>query len=192
VTALWAGDSRAYVFRPSVGLQQLSVDHARENDVFEQLDNDSPMTNIVSESVEFTIGRFDLHLPGDEPFVALCASDGVFGYVRTPGQLEHHLLDTLAGATDPAQWARALSDRVRSYTADDATIALGAFGFRDFGALRKAFTSGPRPAKIRRTQHDPFAAAPGAPVDAADLRVRRLEAWQQYAPTYTALMRDGT
>ena len=47
---------------------------------------------------------------------AKCATDGVFGYVRTPGEVEHILLDTLTNAGDPASWGEQMADRIVGYS----------------------------------------------------------------------------
>ena len=44
VEALWAGDSRCYVWTASAGLQQLSADHTKDDDILSQLVNDGPET----------------------------------------------------------------------------------------------------------------------------------------------------
>jgi serine/threonine protein phosphatase PrpC len=150
--ALWAGDSRAYVLRPASGLQQLTLDHVRRFDVLQQLVNDSPMSNVISASAPFTIQRREASLEG--PLVALCATDGVFGYVRTPGETEAVLLSTLVEARDATDWAWRLAQRISAYTGDDATLALTAVGWRDFAALRSAFAA--RADVVAREQHAPF------------------------------------
>ena len=93
IEALWAGDSRVFLLTPKAGLQQLTADHVRDADVLHQLANDSPMSNMVCASNRFEITTSRVVHTGAG--VVLCATDGVFGYVRTPGEVECVLLQTL-------------------------------------------------------------------------------------------------
>ncbi|MEC3975718.1 protein phosphatase 2C domain-containing protein [Amycolatopsis sp. H20-H5] len=134
---LWAGDSRCYLLGEHAGLQQLTVDDTESADALTLLTDDPPMTNLVAADREFTVHC----VPGETaaPCVLLCATDGFFGYVLTPADFEHVLLHALHTAVDAEQWASNLIDAVSSYTADDASLALVAMGFRDFEHLRATF-----------------------------------------------------
>ena len=116
--------------------------------------------------------------------MAICATDGVFGYVQTPGEVEFHVLDTLEAASDLRDWSRLLQ-RVLGYTADDATLVLSAVGFGSFRQLRAAFPTayGARPRD-----------AGGAVRQRAAWRSRRASGQPGWPPgtstatTYTSLM----
>ncbi len=98
--ALWAGDSRAYLLTPDSGLQALTRDHTEETDALEQLRQDPSMTNLLCA------GRFEIDSNArttDLPCVLVSATDGFYGYVRTPAHFECHLLDTLLPAADEAR-----------------------------------------------------------------------------------------
>ncbi|QXJ26548.1 serine/threonine protein phosphatase [Actinomadura graeca] len=135
--ALWAGDSRAYVLSPWAGLQALTRDHTAETDALEQLVQDPPMTNVICADRPFRIdeaaAEFDL------PCVLVCATDGFFGYVDTPAHFEWHVLHALREARDAAEWADLLCAAVAAYTADDASLAVVALGYRGFEDLRGCF-----------------------------------------------------
>jgi len=135
--AMWAGDSRAYVLTPDHGLQALTRDHTEETDALAQLRQDPPMTNMLSAGSDFIVDSHILLLP--RPCVLVCATDGFFGYVDTPAHFECHLLNALHQAFDEGHWSRLLAAKVRSYTADDASLSLVALGFGDFARLRTAF-----------------------------------------------------
>jgi serine/threonine protein phosphatase PrpC len=185
IEALWAGDSRVFLLTPQAGLQQLTADHVRNADVLQQLVNDSPMSNMVSASNKFEIATSRVEHRG--PGVVLCATDGVFGYVRTPGEVECVLLQTLQAASDPSSWGDHLVHRITAYTGDDATLAVAAVGYRDFAALRSAFAD--RAASVDAEQHLPF-----ANVDATDhdsVASIREKTWGTYQTAYTALMPGG-
>ncbi|MBO0883284.1 MAG: hypothetical protein J2P17_23695, partial [Mycobacterium sp.] len=134
---VWAGDSRCYVAETRDGLQQLSRDDTDQGDALELLVQDPPMINLVSADRAFTLhnvaGRASL------PCLLVCATDGFFGYVQTPAQFEHMLLDTLVSAQDVRHWSAHLAQRVEACTGDDASLALVALGFPDFDALRARF-----------------------------------------------------
>ena len=87
--------------------------------------------------------------------VVLCATDGVFGYVRTPGEVECVLLQTLQASSDPVSWGERLVDRISGYTGDDATLAVAAISYKDFKSLRSGLAA--RAADVDAEQHLPFA-----------------------------------
>ena len=77
------------------------------------------------------------------PFLAVAATDGCFGYVRSPMHFEHLLLSTLRDARDPTAWSARLQEEVSAVTGDDAAMAVlgnGADhrGFQDLLAGRTA------------------------------------------------------
>ncbi|MYW64130.1 serine/threonine protein phosphatase [Streptomyces sp. SID8379] len=135
--SLWAGDSRAYVLLPESGLHVLTRDHTRESDALELLRSDPPMTNLICADRDFAIDTHQLSLP--LPCVLVAATDGFFGYVHTPADLEHLLLRTLQQAGDSAGWADLIRREVESFTADDASLALLTLGYRSFEGLRSRF-----------------------------------------------------
>ncbi|MFJ3493478.1 PP2C family protein-serine/threonine phosphatase [Streptomyces sp. NPDC086091] len=183
--ALWAGDSRAYVLHPETGLHVLTRDHTRESDALELLRSDPPMTNLVCADREFTVDsrRLEFGLP----CVLLAATDGFFGYVHTPADFESLLLRTLQEAGTVDEWADRVRREVLGYTADDASLALVALGYRDFGSVRTRFAR--RQAELTeryvRTRprgldrHSPAAGADGPlPADDTTDLPARVRAWQ--------------
>ena len=92
---LWAGDSRAYVFEPA-GARQLTTDDLRDpGDALANLRRDSVVSNAMSADTEFHVNHRQVALQA--PFLVVCATDGCFGYVRTPMHFEHLVLSHLAG-----------------------------------------------------------------------------------------------
>ncbi|KUL43165.1 serine/threonine protein phosphatase [Streptomyces regalis] len=185
---LWAGDSRAYVLRPTSGLQVLTRDHTRESDALELLRTDPPMTNLVCADRDFTIDGQRLTYP--LPCVLVAATDGFFGYVHTPADFEVMLLRTLEQAGTADEWADRIRREVQSYTADDASLAVVALGYHGFQDLRAQFTDRlekladrylrTRPHGLDRLSPVPGEAGPGpaaAPEDPAGLPAR-VRVWQ--------------
>jgi len=186
VTARWAGDSRCYVFDRHHGLQQLSRDDSDIDDVLQVLIADQPMTNVVSASGDFRIHERSIEV--EPPCVLLCATDGFFNYVGSPALFEYHLWDCLlpsAGRADPdglRVWGQLLADRVRSYTADDASLALTALGYKGLNPLRRDVQ---RRHDYLRSEH--YALLEGLDPDRDRERFvqARQESWRRYRPGYT-------
>jgi len=124
ITTWWAGDSRCFVVTPTTGLVALTSDHVRIHDPLEQLRSDPPIENVVNCSTDFYLEQFDYRVR--EPFVLLLATDGVFGYLPTPGYLEFGLLEGLMAGDDfTEQFSRFCS----RFAADDVSAAVLVSGF---------------------------------------------------------------
>jgi serine/threonine protein phosphatase PrpC len=177
VRPLWAGDSRAYALLPESGLHVLTRDHTRESDALELLRSDPPMTNLVCADRDFAVDSH--HLILRLPCVLVAATDGFFGYVHTPADFEHLLLRTLQETDDAAAWAHLLRREVEAFTADDASLALLAIGYRDFADLRSRFVP-----RLRQLTDQQYRGRPNAltatPDPAADPHetAARVKAWQ--------------
>jgi serine/threonine protein phosphatase PrpC len=194
--SLWAGDSRAYVLGPDTGLHVLTRDHTRESDALELLRSDPPMTNLICADRKFVIDSHRLEHP--LPCVVLAASDGFFGYVHTPADFELLLLRTLHEAGSVGEWADRIRREVLGCTADDASLALVAFGYRDFESLRTRFADRlthlhdryvrTRPHGLDRFSHASEAGTASATEDGAGLpaRVREWQdtTWRAYRAGY--------
>ncbi|MBK3576285.1 serine/threonine protein phosphatase [Streptomyces sp. MBT65] len=180
---LWAGDSRCFLLVPDEGLQQLSRDDAESADALVLLHQDPPMTNVVSADGVFRINGAWGESP--LPAILLCATDGFFGYLETPALFEHVLLDTMARADTLTAWASLLTAAVASYTGDDATLALAAFGFDDYAAIRDRFAA--RATTVQREHHDPLSGL----TERADITATRLRLWELYRSGYERRMPQG-
>ena len=123
----WAGDSRAYVFE-SRGASQLSTDDLRDpGDALANLRRDSVVSNALSADTEFHINYRRVELRS--PFLVVCATDGCFGYVRTPMHFEYLVLSHLLEARNTEAWSSALQAEIAAVTGDDAamsTLGVGA------------------------------------------------------------------
>jgi len=138
----WTGDSRVYVFEPATGAHQLSRDDLRDpGDAMVNLRQDSVVSNAMSADTDFVVHHHQVELTA--PFLAVAATDGCFGYVRTPIHFEHLVLAALRDSTDPQTWSRLLQQRIAAITGDDAAMAVLGIGadheeFRDLFAARTA------------------------------------------------------
>ena len=184
---LWAGDSRAYVFEPG-GAHQLTTDDLRDpGDAMANLRHDSVVSNAMSADTEFHVSYRRVELSA--PFLAVCATDGCFGYVRSPMHFEHMVLSHLRAARSQREWSAGLQAEIAAVTGDDAamsTLAVGA----DLGELQALFT--PRIEVLERELLAPLDAAVDAVAEAeALLEARRrsevqttAEVWRRYKSGY--------
>lgn len=132
----WAGDSRAYVFEPEDGARQLTTDEIRDRgDAMANLREDSVVGNAMSADADFHVNYRKVEL--NAPFVVMAATDGCFGYVRTPMHFERLFLRTLQESRDAELWSQALQREITAITGDDAamsTLGIGA-NFDGFKSL---------------------------------------------------------
>jgi hypothetical protein len=192
---LWAGDSRVYAFTPG-GMHQLSIDDLRDQgDAMANLQHDSVISNAVSADTDFTINHRRVAL--EAPFFILSATDGCFGYLRSPMHFEEIVLRSLAGAASEQDWSAALQAEIAAVTGDDAAMAVIAVG-ADLPTLQEL--SAPRLAEL--------AADYTAPMDALLDEVTRAEQalqdaqrrreadtanrWHRYRTGYEQLLTAGT
>jgi serine/threonine protein phosphatase PrpC len=188
----WAGDSRAYVFEPT-GARQLSTDDLRDpGDALANLRRDSVVSNAMSADTEFHVNYRRVELRA--PFLAVCATDGCFGYLPTPMHFEHLVLGCLLEARTTAAWSSAVQAKITAVTGDDAamsTLGVGA----DFKEFQQLFA--PRVAELGSEFVEPLDEVSDAvtrleyELDA--LRSRRLDEmtdkWDRYKSGYERYLR---
>jgi serine/threonine protein phosphatase PrpC len=192
---LWAGDSRVYVLTPD-GMHQVSVDDLRdEGDAMANLQRDSVISNAISADTEFHVNHRRVAL--EAPFVLLSATDGCFGYLRSPMHFEELVLRALADAGDEEDWSQAIQDSISAVTGDDAALAAIAVG-ADLPTLQRLFA--PRLAELVEDYTGPMDAlreeVSRAERIAADLQRQRTvdEAgrWDRYRAGYERLLHQGS
>ena len=134
---IWAGDSRIYLLDAG-GLCQLTEDDLDGEDALSNLTHDGALTNVIAAD-----GRYALHhkrLTLRQPAVVFAATDGVFGYIRTPMEFEWLLLRVLCSAETPALFSARLKAILSEVAGDDFTFSLMSFYYGDFAAMRSAFS----------------------------------------------------
>jgi serine/threonine protein phosphatase PrpC len=188
----WAGDSRAYVFE-STGARQLSTDDLRDpGDALANLRRDSVVSNAMSADTEFHVNYRRVELRA--PFLAVCATDGCFGYLPTPMHFEHLVLGCLLEARTTAAWSAAVQAKITAVTGDDAamsTLGVGA----DFKEFQQLFA--PRVADLGSEFVQPLDELSDAVIrlehELDALRSRRLdemtEKWDRYKSGYERYLR---
>lgn len=134
---LWAGDSRGYLLT-NAGLNQVTVDDVEgEEDALSNLTSDARLSNMVCAAGDFKINSKVIACPGSG--VLISATDGCFGYFRTPMEFEYMLLKTLAESDCIDDWNKKLNDYMRAYTGDDYTLAVAAYGYKSFRVMKKMY-----------------------------------------------------
>jgi serine/threonine protein phosphatase PrpC len=188
---LWAGDSRVYACTAD-GLQQLSIDDLRDaGDAMTNLQRDSVISNAISADTDFRINH--RRVPLRAPFVLVCATDGCFGYLRSPMHFEAMLLRTLMDAGSEEGWSTALQEEIAAVTGDDASLVAIGVG-ADVPALQRLL--GPRLAEVEQRYTGPMddlvEEVHRAEQALADLQHRRTadtaQRWARYRPAYERLL----
>ncbi|WP_353649272.1 protein phosphatase 2C domain-containing protein [Nakamurella sp. A5-74] len=134
----WAGDSRVYALDPTHGLQQLTVDDIKDlGDAMANLRDDSIVSNAMSADTPFLVRHRTVDLTA--PFLLVAATDGCFGYFRSPMHFEHSILAALLGAPDTESWSTAVQESIRAITGDDASMAVLGVG-TDHDGFRAGFS----------------------------------------------------
>jgi len=184
----WSGDSRVYVFDPASGAHQLTRDDLRDaGDALVNLRQDSVVSNAMSADTDFVVHHHEVALTA--PFLAVAATDGCFGYVRTPIHFEHLVLAALQESTDTRSWSQALQQRIVAVTGDDAAMAVIGVG-ADHEEFRRLFAA--RTAELEQrcvVPLDELEAEVGRAGQAVAEARRRHAAlqtslWGQYKPGY--------
>jgi hypothetical protein len=144
--AFWSGDSRVYVFDPATGAHQVTRDDLRDaGDALVNLRQDSVVSNAMSADTDFVVNHHKVELTA--PFLAVAATDGCFGYVRTPIHFEHLVLTGLQESTDTESWSQNVQQRISAVTGDDAAMAVLGVG-ADHEEFRRLFA--PRTAELEQ------------------------------------------
>lgn len=170
---LWAGDSRGYVLDED-GLHLYTRDDVKfRMDELERLRCDAPLSLCVSADRPVRLHLRSVTLPPKG--LLICATDGVYGCVFSPMELEEIFLASLTGAQDAATWQRRLAAAIRRLAGDDATLCCLPFGFDHFDEMKRYFE--PRLTALRQEHLNSLRQHSG---DADALR----ESWKRYQPGY--------
>jgi serine/threonine protein phosphatase PrpC len=124
---VWAGDSRVYVLTPDRGLSVITKDDVIPTDALEQLRTDPPIVNVVNESVPFRLNHKKISV--ELPCLIITATDGLYGYIYTPGYLEFLILDCLYRSKTVRDFSDLLLKEASSIASDDVSFAIAFLGF---------------------------------------------------------------
>ena len=134
VTTLNVGDSRVYFLAPNTGLVQLTVDDSEE-DPLESLRSNAPMTDMLNADNPFQIEHRQLCLT--YPCAIITATDGVFGYVRSPMDFEYMVLNSIMHSESFNQFENTFKDEIIKVTGDDSTCIISFYGWGSFEAVKR-------------------------------------------------------
>ncbi|MBN1777962.1 MAG: protein phosphatase 2C domain-containing protein [Clostridiales bacterium] len=133
----WAGNTRGYMLTDR-GLRQLTRDdYATKCDAFESLYLDAPIANYLCADQPFGLHETAADLP--QKGVLVLATDGAYHALPTPMHFEALLLDALFQSSTKKQWKKRLKESLFTRAADDVTLVLQPFGFRDYAGLNPYF-----------------------------------------------------
>ena len=168
---MWAGDSRGYVLADR-GLYQITRDDVKGNiDPFDNIEQDGVLSNVVSAN-DFHINVRDMSI--NDKCILIVATDGCFGYLRSPMEFESILLSTLMNARSLNEWEKSLSDRIGAQAADDYTLLALGIGFESFDQIKDHF----------RQTFDRFQKAYSACMDPATTQDELRALWNRYKQQY--------
>jgi serine/threonine protein phosphatase PrpC len=186
--ALWAGDSRAYLFDPVAGAQQLTVDDIKDHgDAMANLRQDSVVSNAMSADTDFVVRHHKVELTA--PFLVLAATDGCFGYLASPMHFEYLVLAALRDSPDTDRWSAAVRTAVSAVTGDDAAMAVLGVG-ADHQQFQDLFAE--RTAELEKRWIEPLDAL-AAEVERRERELeelrttqahRQAQLWARYKPSY--------
>lgn len=142
VLAIWAGDSRVYLFTPKRGLQLLTLDDAKNAE--DEMNSASEMTNCISSGNAFSLNYAIYEL--NEPSVCFCCSDGCFDYLQSPLHFEWLLLHTILECMPNANkndlgvvFADSIKDNMYKSIGDDTTMSGVIYMIESSQQMKKLF-----------------------------------------------------
>jgi serine/threonine protein phosphatase PrpC len=179
---IWAGDSRVYALSP-FGLQVLTHDDIQGNQAI--LDKpmhmvDAPITNCIEYSKndkKYTLNY--RHYNFKLPVILIAATDGCFGYLKTPAHFEHLLLDELQSSQSMEDWRDRTADAIGQYAQDDYSMSITCCGWSKFRDVQAAFSA-------RYTHLDMMIERYTADANA----VSNFPEWNEYSTHYIARLKE--
>ena len=153
LTAIWAGDSRLYLFDEEKGLQQLSKD-----DVTGEFDacfgKDCRMSNCISQDDDFFLNYSQYQLPKNS--VIFVCTDGCFDFLSSPIHFELNILACLFYSNKMNSSLETVFRKIKA--GDDCTIAGAIFGFNEeelkLIANRRASIVSPLKSSFDKAEHE--------------------------------------
>ena len=135
-TILNVGDSRVYCLTPQRGIVQLTVDDSQDNpDPLESLRESAPLSDMLNADTDFIVKVGQITL--DYPCAIITATDGVFGYFRSPMDFEYYFLDALMKSGSFDQFEKNLKETIIQSTGDDSTCIVSFYGWGSFENVKR-------------------------------------------------------
>lgn len=183
LTAINVGDSRVYYLTPDEGLVQLTQDDSRGNpDPLLSLRNNASLSNLLNADKDYRVRITQVEVP--EPCAILCATDGVFGFVRSPMDFEHLLLSAIQEANTVQEMEQLFRQKIVQLTGDDSTCITAFYGWNTYAQIKKSLRA--RYSDMKRVVSRLDAIADPIQQEA---QVQRL--WDEYKQQAVYYMRQG-
>ena len=149
VEYIWAGDSRGYLLQLPVDFKNIQNgeglclvtedDLETTENALQNLSSDARLSNVVNADTDFRLHEKRFTVSRSNPVMLITATDGCFGYLKTPMHFENLLLDTLSRSESKEKWAEHITERLSEFAGDDYTMVITVFGCSDFVSLRERF-----------------------------------------------------
>ncbi len=140
LTAFNDGDSRVYYLTPERGLVQLTADDTQGRpDALRSLYESAPMSDMLNADVPFQVKCRQITLRC--PCAVMCATDGVFGYVRSPMDFEYLVLGCIMRSHTFAELESRMQEILSRISGDDSTAIVSFYGFGSYEAVQAGFRS---------------------------------------------------
>lgn len=123
ITSYWCGDSRNYILTKQGLLQVSEDDLSKKQDPLENLRNDESLSNCICQDKPFTIHVKDCGVY-TEPIMIISATDGCFGYLKSPMHFEYLLLSTLVSSQNSKEWQDKLESYLKTISGDDFSLGI--------------------------------------------------------------------
>lgn len=123
ITSYWCGDSRNYILTKQGLLQVSEDDLSKKQDPLENLRNDESLSNCICQDKPFTIHVKDCGVY-TEPIMIISATDGCFGYLKSPMHFEYLLLSTLVSSQNSKDWQDKLESYLKTISGDDFSLSI--------------------------------------------------------------------
>ena len=134
---LWAGDSRGFLLDQE-GICQITEDDLEsDEDAYSNLHNDARLSNVVNADRSFILHEKTIKLT--PPVMLITATDGCFGYLRTPMHFQHLILNTLMRSTNEKAWEQNLIAELDKVAGDDCAIVISIYGCGNFEECKRMF-----------------------------------------------------
>ncbi len=133
----WAGDSRGYIFEPK-GLVQITKDHiSGKGDAFDNLREDARLSNFARAESDFYLEYKTAEITSSA--MLICATDGCFGYFKTPMEFEYMLLKTMEKAESFSHWGDLITAYLTDISGDDLAMYICPVGINDIEQAKKIY-----------------------------------------------------
>ncbi len=133
----WAGDSRGYIFEPK-GLIQLTRDNiVGSGDAYTNLREDARLSNFARGDGDFYLSRRIAEIK--PPAMIICATDGCFGYFKTPMEFEYTLLKEMESAKSFDEWKDLLTETLKGVSGDDLSMNICVIGCKNIEKAKKVY-----------------------------------------------------